>query len=161
MDGHRLCMAMGDDGTEAGLDQDQAEEIYIEKQKKKRNAITPLPGLPSCGPLKRFIHPQNQLHLPIAITGPKAGQLRGTGRAQLIKNANERRGHTAAVTFRRCKLQEGFIGRFSFGGESLSPCSHRPRRMGSPCLHHCCKRPAAGGGFVFPLLEATSRPGKT
>lgn len=107
----------------AGLDRDQVEEIYIQKKKKekKRNVITSLPGLPFCGPPKCFVHPQNQPRLPAAVAGPRAGQLRGAGRAQLIKNGNERRGPRAAVALQRCKLQEGFIGSFSFSGVPISP----------------------------------------
>lgn len=134
----------------AGLDRDQVEEIYIQKKKKekKRNVITSLPGLPFCGPPKCFVHPQNQPRLPAAVAGPRAGQLRGAGRAQLIKNGNERRGPRAAVALQRCKLQEGFIGSFSFSGESPSARGHRPRRTGSPCLPRC-SLPAAGRGFCL------------
>jgi len=83
------------------------------------------------------------LHSPPKSTpfacSPGAGQLRGSGRAQLIKNTNERWGHTAVVAFRRCKLRAGFVGSSALGAESPSPCPL-----------HCPSRPAWS---IFPTRE--------
>lgn len=139
------------DDTKAGLDQTEAEEKYIKKQvkKKKKRGMSSLPCQLAhpLGHQTPFFSPN-----PVACSHcwPRAGQLRGAGRAQLIKNANERWGRTAAVAFRRCKLQEGFIG--SVGVESTPRPAVYPWQGRQPL--------PAPLGRAWSFLPGTSRAEK-